>query len=622
MDKKEPGINYLYFGAYFALLVLLSTCGIVAKDNLAGSRIFFWLYSVGQAGLEVSLFVFLAWAIGKKFGSTGLQFFIGFTFLCFFIHVLNFIADRILDLSIWEAAVSFIGNESYESFLLLLDASGISLWVWILIFASIISVPIFGLIFFKAASWITDKKPLLLKPEIFFQIFVCIPSALLFWDYSASNIIDPDAYTEFVKSLPWRTTFLQPNTTVFALNKRLEHLPSQKIVQDQIDSIAPLSSKGPNIYLFIVESLRSDFITEQTAPNLTSFWKQNTSARLSSSNANFTHLSWFSIFQSQLPFFWPAMRAQNWNQGALGLQAFKKLGYQIRVYSSAQLNFYEMQQTLFGEDLHLLDSYKTFHHPAPKKAWQSDRQTIDALLADMADKTKSTGQLYIIFLDTPHFDYSHPPNGKFLPEAGEIAFFRAYPSDKNIAKIENRYRNAVHYVDQLFGEAMQKINPQDIVAFTGDHGEEFFDHGHLFHGSHLSDEQISVPIYFRIPGWKAQLSMISQLDIMPTLLDAVSHLTFAFLAGESAMRPRTAHFVPSLRFNARQAPYEFAIRTEQYKMIARFNNTNDIFSSDSLQLLSLTTKKGQAVYEENIQPWIESEFGDCLKKFTSSQPIP
>ena len=406
------------------------------------------------------------------------------------------------------------------------------------------------------------------------------------------------------------------------LSAALAPLPSQEAVLRQIDAILPIEHQ-PNVFLFVIESLRHDYITADNTPALYQFSMANTHANLSSSNANFTHLSWFSIFQSQLPFYWTSMQEAKWNHGALGLQVFRKLGYQTRVYSSAQLGFYEMEKLLFGPKLELVDSYRTFHHPAPKKAWQSDRQTMDALLADLKNPSLASGQLFIVFLDTPHFDYNHPKIGSFHPEASDIAFFKAYPTKQNIEKIQNRYRNAIYFVDRLFQEFLDQVPKEALIALSGDHGEEFFDHGHLFHGSHLSEEQITVPILFRIPNAQKQLEMVSQIDIFPTLIDAVSNQTFPFLAGESILRKRKAPFVATLRFNARHAPYEFALRTERHKLVAQLDKKWDIFHANHLRVLSLKTRAGKSLthFADTPQAWIQTHFGFALKDLFSSKEV-
>jgi len=448
-------INYLYFGAMFLLIVLLSTSSILLKENLIGSRFFFLFYAIGQALLEVLFLAFLAFLIERTLGKKAFWIFIGCTFVFWILHLFDFMMDRVLDLSVWRALDIFVFSESFSNFLYLLDASGIPMMGWLFFFVLLAAIPFLGIGIYK----LLNRKPANLQLEIYLQLFVCTFIALFFWDYSASKVISPDAYTAFEKSLPWKRTFLQPDTVHLALKASL------KVPDIQITP--PLSlEKKPNIILFIVESLREDFLTPDIAPHLSSFREKTTHADLTLSNANGTNLSWFSIFYSQPSFHWKTL-----NGGSPALKLFKDLGYTIRVYTAAQLGYYGLEETIFGKDKHLIDVYQEFHHSAGKEAWESDRDAVHALNKDLQI---SQGQLFIVFLDGTHFDYSFPKPAPFSPFASDALYFKAFYSQKNFSAIKNRYRNAVHYMDSLFGEFLGAVPADSIIAFTGDHGEEFF----------------------------------------------------------------------------------------------------------------------------------------------------
>ncbi len=66
-----------------------------------------------------------------------------------------------------------------------------------------------------------------------------------------------------------------------------------------------------------------------------------------------------------------------------------------------------------------------------------------------------------------------------------------------------------------------------VVAFTADHGEEFHEHGHMWHGQSVYGELTGVPLIFYGPAFIPQGIVIDQtvenIDIMPTLLE-LSHL--------------------------------------------------------------------------------------------------
>ena len=62
-----------------------------------------------------------------------------------------------------------------------------------------------------------------------------------------------------------------------------------------------------------------------------------------------------------------------------------------------------------------------------------------------------------------------------------------------------------------------------MVILTADHGDEFYDHGHRFHGKTLYDEMVKVPLIIYSPHYapKKVNEVISHIDVAPT---ALSHL--------------------------------------------------------------------------------------------------
>jgi arylsulfatase A-like enzyme len=65
------------------------------------------------------------------------------------------------------------------------------------------------------------------------------------------------------------------------------------------------------------------------------------------------------------------------------------------------------------------------------------------------------------------------------------------------------------------------------MVFASDHGEEFLEHGRMFHGQTVYGELTSVPLVFHRPGQVPAGAVIDEtvenIDIMPTILE-LSHL--------------------------------------------------------------------------------------------------
>src|SRR5260370_758948 len=68
-----------------------------------------------------------------------------------------------------------------------------------------------------------------------------------------------------------------------------------------------------------------------------------------------------------------------------------------------------------------------------------------------------------------------------------------------------------------------KLDRRTLVVYTADHGEEFLEHGKMFHGQTTYGELANVPLIFWRPGTIPAGTVIEQtvqaIDLMPTLLE-------------------------------------------------------------------------------------------------------
>ena len=97
------------------------------------------------------------------------------------------------------------------------------------------------------------------------------------------------------------------------------------------------------------------------------------------------------------------------------------------------------------------------------------------------------------------------------------------------ALLESLYDGEVATVDEelrlLFDELERRGFLQNaIVIITADHGEEFWEHGNLSHGTTLYNESVHVPLIVQAPGAVAGRRIeenVSLVDVAPTVLDLV-----------------------------------------------------------------------------------------------------
>jgi arylsulfatase A-like enzyme/HEAT repeat protein len=91
----------------------------------------------------------------------------------------------------------------------------------------------------------------------------------------------------------------------------------------------------------------------------------------------------------------------------------------------------------------------------------------------------------------------------------------------------DRYDSEIKHVDRelarLLKELEKRLSRPLVLAISADHGEEFREHGGVYHGSTLFDEQVHVPLVLRAPGQEAHVidAPVEVIDIAPTLLGLV-----------------------------------------------------------------------------------------------------
>ncbi|MEI8328736.1 MAG: sulfatase-like hydrolase/transferase [Chlamydiia bacterium] len=617
-------INYLFF--YFSLLVLVSVHTLhvfLVEPGFTFSRYFFLMYAIAQCILEVALAVSIYTWIQSYLSIRVKKFFIAFFYVFLLSQIIDFFLERLIDISIWYG-IGFVLQESFANFIEMLKATSVPISTWLLSAGALLLFLFLGMQLYKALYYFSKKKPVYFSRRMALSLSFGLFVFLVVWDVIFSPFVHENASRQYLKALPWKTTFLPPKHEILLVDGYLKAPWKDRDCFADLDSRAFSLQRKPDIFLIITESLREDFITEQVAPNLSQFRSESIHFPLALSNANATHISWFSFFYSLFPFHFPHYQADQWSKGSFPLQLFKKMGYEIHLHSGSRLGFYKMDEMIFGKDGYLLNSAHSYATEENLCAADADAKAIDGLCQDIKSSDRSGGRLFIVFLDSTHFGYSWPKEMPlaFTPIDDKINFLEAAISEKNLDKIKNRYRNSIHYIDSLFGKFMNtlKANPswQDsVIVFTGDHGEEFYEHGHLFHASDLSRPQLNVPLYYKMGSGEVNSAVAAQqmschMDVFPSIFHYLigENLFQDVFQGHSIFSKQEEPYVIGARYNAGRSPYEFYIHNGSQKLIAQFDNKEDVFHSRALRIIA--TKN---LEEENI-PYsfsiIHQYFGDAL----------
>jgi arylsulfatase A-like enzyme len=100
--------------------------------------------------------------------------------------------------------------------------------------------------------------------------------------------------------------------------------------------------------------------------------------------------------------------------------------------------------------------------------------------------------------------------------------------DAYVAYERDWYDGAIRGMDAEIARLLEslrnlKLDRRTLVAYTADHGEEFLEHGKMFHGQSTYGELANVPLILWRPGTVPAGAVVEQtvqeIDLMPTLLE-------------------------------------------------------------------------------------------------------
>ncbi len=162
--------------------------------------------------------------------------------------------------------------------------------------------------------------------------------------------------------------------------------------------------------------------------------------------------------------------------------------------------------------LHIRDPHSPFKPPPP----------YDTLWADIARREEHEHHAETVkpFIENPLMRRFGMPNREELVQAGiDPEAYVAYEKDW--------YDGSIRAMDAEIGRLVERLRElgldrRTLVAFVADHGEEFLEHGRMFHQQSVYGELGNVPLLVWGPGVPAGARVaqtVQSIDLMPTLLE-------------------------------------------------------------------------------------------------------
>lgn len=295
-----------------------------------------------------------------------------------------------------------------------------------------------------------------------------------------------------------------------------------------------LPGRHPNVFVVVLESFRQDTMTPEHTPSLHAFAREFDSVKAGIAAGNATHLSWFSILTGLHPMRWRQAFTAPSDKGSAPMRLLRDAGYEIHVFSSSILTYFKTAEIAFGRERRLASTWVDEAKFPLKHQHEKDAAALDALLS-AARTNGPAGHAYFLFLDSMHFPYDWPAaSTRYRPVASEANLFKLTYETREVEEIRNRYLNAASHVDNQLRRLFEGLRASgqwrdSIVVVTGDHGEEFYEHGVFTHSSLLCEHQTRVPLVYKLgtsrtlPPDDPRLAVGGHVDILPTVLRAVGY---------------------------------------------------------------------------------------------------
>jgi len=300
------------------------------------------------------------------------------------------------------------------------------------------------------------------------------------------------------------------------------------------------------------------------------------------------------------------------------------------------------RQVPFFVLLHVYDPHSPYRPEPPYDQLWVDKKTTE-LFSSYSERFRDR-------IDDPLLKKFAIPDRAVLAESGiDPSAYVAHASgwyDGSIKAMDDQIARILIKLEEL------GIDKETLWVVSSDHGEEFLEHGRMYHGQSLYSEMIQVPLILRWPRGIAASSVINEtaqiIDIMPTLLelselDAPEGLQGRSLVGlirgnqETEPRPVFSERIPTdTEFSPPPRDvYQVAMLWNEWKLIRKQNRTDrrlryELFSRvrDPFDRHDLSRQHPEVIesFETRIRAWknqtpVSSQSGEPINRFELSPQI-
>lgn len=301
-----------------------------------------------------------------------------------------------------------------------------------------------------------------------------------------------------------------------------------------------------NILFIVIDSWRYDYLSKEITPNIHKFKSSTQEFSNHKSGSNMTTGGIFSLFYGIPATYFDSFTGIN--KGPVLIDQLIQQKYNLNILSSSTVENPPFNKNVFTKvnNLKLSTSGNT-----PSERDQSIFNSWTNYIDKYDDKNPFFG---FLFFDAAHgFDFPKNYNTPFKPYLDKVDYL-AFDNDYNPNLLINRYKNCLHFVDDLVGKIILQLEEKNklkntIIIITSDHGQEFNDlkKGYWQHGGNFSKYQINTPfiLYDSEKAPKKYNHLTLHYDLVPTIMKnylGVKNSSFDYSSGNNLFNTTNRNF--------------------------------------------------------------------------------
>ncbi|WP_434143849.1 DUF3413 domain-containing protein [Photobacterium leiognathi] len=400
-------------------------------------------------------------------------------------------------------------------------------------------VPVIFLLELMCSEWVWRKLRKLTRKHvggpIAFVFGVCFLGSHLIYIWADANLYRPVTMqrSNFPFSYPMTAkTFMEKHGLLdrqeYAKRRAEQGVQNSELVRYPIQKLSfNDQGTGQNLMIIMVDSLRSDMITQTVMPNLSTFANQNLDFTDNYSSSNNDSTGVFGLLYGLPSGYANSIRAEK--KSPILLNTLQNRGYRFGLFSGENFELPIYREAIFANTkLATTDSEHPDQVPSDAHAIKDWQQWFNQ---------QKQGQPWFSFLEltsVQQFKEGEHYKPRFTPSLGSNAINEEGVDSTLLLK--NSYRNAAYHIDEMLGRVFTDLKAKGvlnntIVVIASNHGTEFNETGNNTwgSGSNYSKYQIKVPLIIHWPDHAAQevTRLTSNLDVVPTVMESLLNVATA-----------------------------------------------------------------------------------------------